>query len=72
MPISLRESMRMARTAKELEILEVIRSRTDLTYEIIGKAFGVSGDTIKVINRRIGTARVRGPKKQNPQVVPNA
>src|SRR5271165_954933 len=47
MTVGLKESMKMARIAKEQEIADVITSRKDLTYEQVGEMYGVSEWTIK-------------------------
>ena len=66
--VGLKESIKMARIAKEQEIADVITSRKDLTYEQVGRLYGVSEWTIKqlVIKLHLTGLRKRGPtaKKQ--------
>jgi hypothetical protein len=62
MPIGLKESVKMARLAKEQEIVTALLERPDLSYEAIGKLFGVSEWPIKQIVYKYHTSRCRGRK----------
>jgi transposase len=70
MPIGLKDSMKMARAAKEQEILDVLINRKDLSYETIGKMFGVSEWPIKQIVKKYNLKRPTGPKKPTTAVTP--
>ena len=63
MPVGLKDSLRTARLAKEQEILSILIERHDLSYEAIGKVFGVSEWPIKQIVKKYNLNRKRGPKK---------
>ena len=63
MPVALKDSMKQARAVKEQEILSILIERHDLSYEAIGKMFGVSEWPIKQIVKKYNLNRKRGPKK---------
>ena len=63
MLIALKDSMKQARAVKEQEILSILIERPDLSYEAIGKMFGVSEWPIKQIVKKYNLNRKRGPKK---------
>jgi hypothetical protein len=65
MPIGLKDSLKMARLAKEQEILTVLLERPDLSYEAIGRLFGVSEWPIKQIVQQYQLSRPRGRKAKN-------
>jgi hypothetical protein len=65
MPLGLKDSLRMARLAKEQEIVTVLLQRPDLSYEAIGKLFGVSDWPIKQIVQKYQLSRPRGRKTKN-------
>lgn len=62
MPIGLKESLMMARVAKEEEIVSVVLQRPDLSYEAIGELFGVSEWPIKHIVQKYRMSRRPGRK----------
>ena len=57
----------MARAVKEQEILSILIERHDLSYEAIGKMFGVSEWPIKQVVKKYKLNRKRGPKKSTVQ-----
>jgi hypothetical protein len=65
MPIGLKDSLTMARLAKEQEIVSVLLQRPDLSYEAIGELFGVSEWPIKQIVQKYRMSRRRGRKAKN-------
>jgi hypothetical protein len=65
MPIGLKESVKMARLAKEQEIVRLLLQRPDLGYEAIGELFGVSEWPIKQIVQKYRISRRRGRKLKN-------
>ena len=65
MPIGLKESFKMARLAKEQEIVAVLLERPDLSYEAIGRLFGVSEWPIKQIVKKYQVSRPRGRKPRD-------
>jgi DNA-directed RNA polymerase specialized sigma24 family protein len=65
MPIGLKDSLKMARLAKEQEIVTVLLQRPDLSYEAIGKLFGVSEWPIKQIVQKYRMSRRPGRKARN-------
>ena len=65
MPIGLKESVKMARLAKEQEIIVVLLQRPDLSYEAVGKLFGVSEWPIKQIVQKHRMSRRPGRKVKN-------
>lgn len=71
MPIGLKESVKMARLAKEQEIVSLLLQRPDLSYEAVGELFGVSEWPIKQIveKNRISRRRGRKPKNVGPVIV---
>jgi hypothetical protein len=64
MPIGLKDSLKMARLAKEQEIVSVLLQRLDLSYEAIGELFGVSEWPIKQIVQKYRLSRPRGRKQR--------
>ena len=62
MPIGLKDSLKMARLAKEQEIVTVLLHRPDLSYEAIGELFGVSDWPIKQIVQKYRMSRRPGRK----------
>lgn len=62
MPIGLKDSLKMARLDKELEIVRVLLQRPDLSYEAIGELFGVSDWPIKHIVQKYHMSRRPGRK----------
>jgi DNA-directed RNA polymerase specialized sigma subunit len=71
MPTTIKEAMRTARTEKEREIVEILKTRTDLTYSNIGAMFGATEEPIKRIAKKYNFSRPSGPKpkKQVPRVL---
>lgn len=65
MPVGLKDSIKMARLAKEQEIVTVLLQRPDLSYEAIGRLFGVSDWPIKRIVEKYRISRPRGRKAKN-------
>lgn len=65
MPVGLKESFKMARLAKEQEIVAVLLERPDLSYDAIGTLFGVSEWPIKQIAKKHRLSRPRGRKPKN-------
>ncbi len=65
MPIGLKESVKIARLAKEQEIITVLLQRPDLSYEAVGKLFGVSEWPIKQIVEKNRISRRCGRKPKN-------
>ena len=65
MPIGLKDSLKMARLEKEQEIVNVLLERPDLSYEAIGKLFGVSEWPIKQIVQKHRMSRRPGRKTKN-------
>lgn len=65
MPIGLKDSMKLARLEKEQEIIAVLLQRPDLSYESVGKLFGVSEWPIKQIVEKNRISRPRGRKPKN-------
>jgi hypothetical protein len=55
----------VARLAKEQEIVTVLLERPDLSYEAIGRMFGVSDWPIKHIVHKYQLSRPRGRKSKN-------
>ncbi len=55
----------MTRLAKEQEIVAVLLERSDLSYEAIGRLFGVSEWPIKQIVQKYQLSRPRGRKAKN-------
>lgn len=70
--VKLKDSLKIARLEKEQEILTVLLERAELSYEAIGKLFGVSEWPIKQIMRRNQLSRPRGrkAKKITPVTTP--
>ena len=62
MPIGLKDSLKTARLAKEREIVTVLFERPDLSYEAIGRLFGVSEWPIKQIVQKYRISRRCGRK----------
>jgi DNA-directed RNA polymerase specialized sigma subunit len=62
MPIGLKDSLKIARSEKEQEIVRVLLQRPDLTYEAIGELFGVSEWPIKRIVQKYRMPRRPGRK----------
>jgi hypothetical protein len=62
MPIGLKDSMKLARLEKEQEIIAVLLDRPDLSYESVGKLFGVSEWPIKHIVQKYRISRRPGRK----------
>ena len=62
MPIGLKESVKMARLAKEQEIVRLLLQRPDLSYEAVGELFGVSEWPIKHIVQKYSMSRRPGRK----------
>ena len=69
MPVGLKDSLKMARLAKEQEIVTVLLQRPDLSYEAIGRLFGVSEWPIKQIVKKHQLARPRGRKRKDVTLV---
>ena len=69
MPIGLKDSMKLARFEKEQEIIAVLLQRPDLSYESVGKLFGVSEWPIKQIVEKNRICRRRGRKPRNISLV---
>lgn len=69
MPVGLKESLRMARLAKEQEIVTVLLERPDLSYGAIGRLFGVTEWPIKQIVKKHQLARPRGRKPKGITLV---
>jgi hypothetical protein len=65
MPVGLKDSLKMARLAKEQEIVTVLLQRPDLSYEAIGRLFGVSEWPIKHIVQKYQLSRRCGRKPKN-------
>jgi hypothetical protein len=65
MPIGLKDGLKVARLAKEQEIVTVLLERPDLSYEAIGRLFGVSEWPIKQIVQKYQLSRPRGRKAKN-------
>ena len=65
MPVGLKDSIKMARLEKEQEIIAVLLQRPDLSYEAIGRLFGVSEWPIKQIVQKYQLSRPRGRKAKN-------
>jgi hypothetical protein len=65
MPVGLKDSLKMARLEKEQEIVSLLLQRPDLSYEAIGRMFGVSEWPIKQIVRKHQLSRPRGRKAKN-------
>jgi hypothetical protein len=72
MPIGLKDSLKMARLAKEQEIVNVLLQRLDLSYEAIGRLFGVSEWPIKQIVKKHQLSRPRGRKPKDITLVTTA
>jgi hypothetical protein len=72
MPIGLKDSLKMARLAKEQEIVSVLLKRPDLSYEAIGRLFGVSEWPIKQIVHKYQLSRPRGRKTKRVTPVTTA
>ncbi|HEV2399386.1 MAG TPA: hypothetical protein VGS27_20735 [Candidatus Sulfotelmatobacter sp.] len=72
MPVGLKESFKMARLAKEQEIVAVLLERPDLSYGAIGRLFGVSEWPIKQIVKKHQLSRPPGrkPKDVTPVTTP--
>lgn len=62
--------MKMARLEKEQEIITVLLQRPDLSYEAVGKLFGVSEWPIKQIVEKHRMSRRPGRKAKNITPVP--
>jgi hypothetical protein len=71
MPIGLKDSLKMARLAKEQEIIRVLLQRPDLSYEAIGELFGVSEWPIKQIVQKYRISRRPGRKVNTSTVAAN-
>ena len=65
MTVGLKDSLKIARLAKEQEIVTVLLQRPDLSYEAIGRLFGVSEWPIKQIVQKYQLSRPRGRKAKN-------
>ncbi|MBZ5720743.1 MAG: hypothetical protein LAO03_10220 [Acidobacteriia bacterium] len=65
MPVGLKDSLKMARLAKEQEIVTILLQRPDLSYEAIGRLFGVSEWPIKRIVEKYRISRPRGRKAKS-------
>ena len=65
MPVGLKDSLKIARLLKEQEIVTVLLERRDLSYEAIGRLFGVSEWPIKQIVKKHQLSRSRGRKAKN-------
>ena len=61
---SVREQLETARFKVEAQVAEIVLTRKDLSYEAIGKIFGISESTVKEIIKRRGVnpQRKTGPK----------
>lgn len=66
---SVREQLETARFKVEAQVAEIVLARKDLSYEAIGKMFGISESTVKEIVKRRGVSpeRKRGPKPRLKQ-----
>jgi hypothetical protein len=62
MPQTLEETIRAALSKFDLEVRDMIVSRTDLPYRDIGRVFGVSYDVVQRIAREFSLKRKTGPK----------
>ena len=62
---SIREQLKTARFQVEAQVVEIILTRKDLSYEAIGRKFGISESTVKQIIKRRGVnpQRKRGPSQ---------
>lgn len=68
---NVREQLRTARFKAESQVAEIVLTRKDLSYEAIGKMFGISESTVKEIIKRRGVnpERKTGPKPKNQRAV---
>ena len=71
MPIGLKDSLKVARLAKEQEIVTVLLQRPDLSYGAIGELFGVSEWPIKQIVQKYRMSRRPGRKVKSIAVAAN-
>jgi transposase len=64
----MRDTLKTARLRFDTRLAEVLVRRPDMSYDEIGKAFGVSETAIRGVLRRFNLgARKRGPKPGKPQ-----
>jgi len=68
---SLKEQLNTARFKVEAQVAEIILTRKDLSYESIGRMFGISESTVKEIIKRRGVnpQRKTGPKPTSQSAV---
>ena len=73
MPQTLKETIRAAQLKFDLEVRDMVVSRPDLSYQDIGRLFGVSCDVVQRVVNQFGLKGKRrtGPKmtKQVPRVL---
>lgn len=68
MQISLKNTLKTARLSFDARLAAVLIARPDLSYEQIGKDFGVSETVIRRVMKQYSIGlRKRGPKPGKPQ-----